>query len=65
MNNPPSDVMSNNAWVEDCLEKSEKHITEREQLSGLASQLNELIITSNQQMLHVDVHDRKELSVDA
>ena len=33
---PPSHVLSNTAWVEDCLENSEKHITEREQLSDLA-----------------------------
>ena len=29
-NDPPSDVMSNTACVEDCLEKSEKHVTEKE-----------------------------------
>ena len=33
VNVPPSDVMSNTAWVEDYLEKSEKYIKEREQLS--------------------------------
>ena len=59
-NDPPSDVMSNNAWVEDCLEKSKKHVTETEQLSDLTTQLNQLTITSNQQMVHADVHDRKE-----
>ena len=53
--------MSNTAWVEDCLGKSEKHITEREQLSDLATQLNQPTITSNQQMVHADVHDRKEV----
>ena len=52
--------MSNTAWVEDCLEKSEKHVTETEQLSDLATQLNQLTITSNQQMDHADIHDRKE-----
>ena len=60
VNGPPSDVMSNTAWVDDCLEKSEKHVTEREQLPDLAMQLNQLTITSNQQMVHADVHDRKE-----
>ena len=60
VNDPPSDVMSNTAWVEECLEKSEKHITEKEQLSDLATQLNQLTITSNQQMVHADVLDRKE-----
>ena len=53
VNDPPSDVMSNTALVEDCLEKSEKNITEREQL-------NQLTIKSNQQMVHADVHDREE-----
>ena len=60
MNDRPSDVMSNTAWEEECLEKSEKHVTETEQLSDLATQLNQLTITSNQQMVHADVHDRKE-----
>ena len=59
-NDPPSDVMSNTAWVEDCLEKSEKHVTETEQLSDLATQLSQLTITSNQQIVHADVRDRKE-----
>ena len=48
VNDLPSDVMSNTAWVEDCLQKSEKHITEREQLSDLATQLNQITIPSNQ-----------------
>ena len=52
--------MSNTAWVEGCLEKSEKHITETEQLSDLATQLSRLTITSNQQIVHADVRDRKE-----
>ena len=60
MNDPPSDVMSNTAWMEDCLEKSEKHITEREQASDLPMQLNQLTIRIDQQMVHADVHDRKE-----
>ena len=47
-NDPPSDAMSNNASVEDCLEKSEKHVTETEELSDLATHLNQLTITSNQ-----------------
>ena len=37
--------------------------TERDrerQLSDLATQLNQLSITSNQHMVHADVHDRKE-----
>ena len=38
VNKPPSDVMSNIAWVEDSLEKSGKHVTEKEQLSDLATQ---------------------------
>ena len=59
-NDPPSDVMSITAWVEDCLEKSEKHVIETEQLSDLATHLNQLTITSNQQVVHADVHDRKE-----
>ena len=42
------------------LEKSEKHFTEREQLSDLATQLNQLTITGNQQRVYPDVHDRKE-----
>ena len=53
VNDPPSDVMSNTALVEDCLENSEKHITEREQL-------NQLTIKSNQLMVHADVHDKEE-----
>ena len=57
---PPSDVMSNTAWVEDCLEKSAKYVTERDQLSDLATQLNQVTITSNQHMVHADLHDRKE-----
>ena len=60
LNDPPLDAVSNTVWVEDCLEKSEKHVTEREQLSGLATQRNQLTITSNQQMVDADVHDRKE-----
>ena len=60
VNHLPLDVMSNTAWAEDYLEKSEKHVTEREQLSDLAMQLNQLTITSNLQMVHADVHDRKE-----
>ena len=60
VNDLPSDVMSNTAWVEDCLEKSEKHVIETEQLSDLATQLNQLTIRSNQQMVHADVHNRKE-----
>ena len=48
VNDLPSDVMSNTPWVGDCLENSEKHITEREQLSDLATQSNQLTITSNQ-----------------
>ena len=59
-NDPPSDVMSTTAWVEDCLEKSEKHVIETEQLSDLATQLNQLTITSNQQVVHADIHDRNE-----
>ena len=53
-------MMSNTAWVEDCLDKSEKHVTQREQLKEVATQLNQLTITSNQQMVHRDVIDRKE-----
>ena len=60
VNDSPSDVMSNTAWVEDCLEKSEKHVTETEQLSDFATQLNQLTIMCNQKMVHADVHDRKE-----
>ena len=30
INDPPSDVVSNASWVEECLEKSEKHATDRE-----------------------------------
>ena len=60
VNDPPSDVMSNTAWVKDCLEKSEKHVTETEQISDFATQLNQLTIMSNQKMVHADVHDRKE-----
>ena len=60
VNDLPLDVMSNTAWVEDYLEKSEKHVTEREQLSDLATQLNQLTITVNQQIVHADVHDKKE-----
>ena len=60
MSDPPSDVMSNTAWVEDCLKKYEKHTTEREQVSELAMQLNQLTITSNQQMVNAGVHGRKE-----
>ena len=60
MNDRPSDVVSNIVWEEECLQKSEKHVTETEQLSDLATQLNQLTITSNQQMVHADVHDRKE-----
>ena len=60
MNDPPPDVMLNTAWVEDCLEKSEKFITKRERLSYLVTQLNQLTITINQQMVHADVNDRKE-----
>ena len=52
--------MSNTEWMEDCLEKSEKHITEREQASDLPIQLNQLTIRIDQQMVHADVHDRKE-----
>ena len=59
-NDPPSDVMSTTAWVKDCLEKSEKHVIETEQLSDLATQLNQLTITSNQQVVHADIHDRNE-----
>ena len=59
MNDSPSDVMLNTAW-EDCLEKSEKHVTEREQLLDLATQLNQLTTKNNQQMVHADVYDRKE-----
>ena len=40
--------------------KSEKHVSEREQLSDLATQLNHLTITSNQQMVHTDFDDRKK-----
>ena len=60
VNDPPPDVMLNTAWVEDCLEKSEKLITKRERLSYLVTQLNQLTITINQQMVHADVNDRKE-----
>ena len=59
-NDPPSDVMSTTAWLEDYLEKSEKHVIETEPLSDLATQLHQLTITSNQQVVHADVHDRKE-----
>ena len=48
VNDLPSDVMSDTPWVEDCLENSEKHITDREQLSDLATQPNQITITSNQ-----------------
>ena len=61
VDDPPSDVMSNTAWVEDSSEKSEQHVAEREQLSDLAMQLNQLTITSNQQMVHADVYVRKEV----
>ena len=55
-------LLLNTAWVEDCLEKSEKHITEREQLSDLGMQLNHLTITRNQQRVHAGVCDRKEVA---
>ena len=42
------------------LGNSEKHVSEREQLSDLATQLNHLTITSNQQMVHTDFDDRKK-----
>ena len=42
------------------MEKSEKYVTERDQLPDLATQFNQLNISSNQQMVHADVHDRKE-----
>ena len=42
------------------MEKFEKHVTQREQLSDLETQLNHLTITSNQQMVHADAHGRKE-----
>ena len=42
------------------LGNSEKHDSEREQLSDLATQLNHLTITSNQQMVHTDFDDRKK-----
>ena len=51
-------------WVEHCLGKSEKHVTQRKQLSDLATQLNQLTITSNQKMVHADANDRKELKQD-
>ena len=60
VNDPQSDVMSNTAWVEDCLEKFEKHVTEKKQLSDLTTQLNQLTITSNHQIVHSDAHDRRE-----
>lgn len=53
-------MIPNTAWVEDCLEYSEEYVTEREQLSELTRQLNQLTITSNHQMVHTDVCDRKE-----
>ena len=59
-NDLPSDVMSTSAWVKDCLEKSEKHVIETEQLSYSTTQLNQLTITSNQQVVHADIHDRNE-----
>ena len=59
-NDPPSDVISTTAWVKDCLEKSEKQVIETEQLSDLATQPNQLTITSNQQVVHADIHDRNE-----
>ena len=59
-NDPPSDMMSTTAWVEDCLEKSEKHAIQTDKLSDLATQINQLTITSNQQVVHADVHDRNE-----
>ena len=43
------------------LGNSEKHVSEREQLSDLATQLNHLTITSNQQMVHTDFDDRKKV----
>ena len=48
VNDPPSDVTPNAAWVEHCLERSERHVTETEQLSDLVTQLNQRTITSNQ-----------------
>ena len=42
------------------MENSEEHVTEREQPSELTRQLNQLTITSNHQMVHTDVYDRKE-----
>ena len=39
---------------------SSKYVTERDQLSDLAAQLNQVMITSNPQMSYADVHDRKE-----
>ena len=71
VNDHSSDAMSNTILVKECLGKSGKYIREREresereserekQLSDLATQLNQLSITSNQYMVHADVHDRKE-----
>ena len=61
VNDPPPDVMLNTAWVEDCLEKSEKHITDREQLSYLVTQLNQLTITINQQrFMQMFMTERKQ-----
>lgn len=52
--------MANTLWVEEYFEKFEKHITEREWLSDLATQLNQVTIKSNQQIVHADLPDRKE-----
>ena len=61
VNDPPPDVMLNTAWVEDCLEKSVKHITDREQLSYLVTQLNQLTITINQQrFMQMFMTERKQ-----
>ena len=42
------------------MEKSEKQVIETEQLSDLATQLNQLTIISNQQVVHADIHERNE-----
>ena len=48
VNDHSSDAMSNTLSVNECLGKPEKYIREREkQLSDLATQLNQLSITSN------------------
>ena len=56
INDPPSDLMFNTALVEDCLEKSKKYVTKRE----TTIRLDQLTISSNQHMVHADVHGRKE-----